>query len=461
MPFERTPRSTPADPGETAAVHTSSAGRRGVTRRDLLKLLGAGAATVGAGAWLLDDETAGSPVSHARSRDTNAARRSPPAIQPVANVGVADRVLVMIELGGGNDGLSMVSPIGNGRFHDLRPSLAVGVGDGDGDGEPFPIDERWAWHPKLTRVAGRKAAVLQGVGSMQPDGSHFEMSNRWWQGSPDRSNIYDTGVLGRLADAIGDPDAAAVAISVSDGNHPIMLSRQAATLTLSDASATAYLTAPTPDDLMAQRFQRAYRSLGSGNSSEFEMRRQLVRSDTLRFADAVGVWDEASLLGYRDDRLGMGLRMAARLFDSGGIGLRIVHVTMDDGFDTHENHGWRYPELMAALDDNLGAFFDDLDARGIGDRVLVATMSEFGRTVGENGSGGLDHGEASNMLLFGPVVAGLHGEPPSFRGLEPEDGLPAAIAFDRYLATIAEDWFEVPADSVVDSGAKTISGVLR
>lgn len=454
MPTDRTSRPTPASPGDVVAVHTSSAGMRGVTRRDLLKLLGAGAATAGAGAWLFSDETARSPVSDRPACSADATRRSSSAAQP-ATAGAAERVLVMIEMGGGNDGLSMVSPVGDGRFHDLRPSLAVV------EGEPIPIDDRWAWHPKLTRVAGRGPAVLQGVGSLQPDGSHFEMSNRWWQGSPDRSNIYDTGALGRLADAIGDPHAAAVAISVSDGNHPIMLSRQAATLTLSDASATAYLTAPPPDDLMAQRFQRAYRSLGSGNGSEFELRRQRVRTDTLRFSDAVGVWDEASMLGYRDDRLGMGLRMAARLFDEGGIGLRIVHVTMDDGFDTHEDHGWRYPELMSALDENLGAFFDDLDTRGIADRVLVATMSEFGRTVGENGSGGLDHGEASSMMLFGPVVPGLHGEPPSLSGLEPEDGLRAAIAFDRYLATIAEDWFEVPADSVVDRGARTVGGVLH
>jgi len=454
MTNDVTPPRSPADLDDIVGAHTTPAGRREVSRRALLKLFGVGAATIGTGAWLLGDESARSPLSPRPLHDFDPVVRSSLAGSGPAPASVGDRLLVMVELGGGNDGLSMVSPIGDGRFHDLRPSLA------DVDGEPIGIDERWAWHPELKRVAGRGAAILHGVGSLHPDGSHFEMSNRWWHGSPDRSNVYQTGVLGRLADAVGDPDAAAVAISVSDGNHPIMLSQRAATLTLPDASATAYLTAPARDDVMAQRFQRAYRMLGSGGRSEFELRRQQVRADTLRFAEAVGVWEEESALGYRDDRLGKGLRMAAQLFDGGGLGLRIVHITMDDGFDTHEDHGWRYPELMAALDQNLGAFFDDLDARGIADRVLVATMSEFGRTVGENGSGGLDHGEASSMLMFGPVVPGVHGEPPSLRGLEPEEGVPAALGFDRYVATIVERWFQVEADSVVDHAAAAIDGLV-
>ncbi|MCB0984538.1 MAG: DUF1501 domain-containing protein, partial [Ilumatobacter sp.] len=107
-----------------------------------------------------------------------------------------------------------------------------------------------------------------------------------------------------------------------------------------------------------------------------------------------------------------------------------------------------------------GAFFDDLDAAGMADKVLVATMSEFGRTVGENGSGGLDHGAAASMLLLGPVADGVHGEAPSLSGLSAEDGLPASLAFDSYFGTIAEQWFGVPAGEVVDPGAEVVDGLI-
>ena len=450
------PSASPAGP---VAFHTVGGRRRNLSRRELLGWLsaGAGAAALGGGAWLLDGSgpgTAGRPDPSGEAPTTTA--RSGPIAMPAGGGSPAgtDRLLVMIEFAGGNDGLSMVAPIGDGRFHDLRPSLA------DFDGDPIDIDGHHAFHPLLTNVAARQPAVLQGVGSRRPDFSHFEMQVRWWEGAPDASRQYDTGVLGRLADAVGAPDAPVVALSVSDGAHPIMISRTASTLTVPDAHATWYLTGATSDDVLRQRFQRAHRALGSDSTEGFAAARYTMMQRTAAFADAVGVEeDEAETsLGYRDDRLGNGLQMALRLFER-NVGLRVVHVTMDGGFDTHEGHAWKYQELMSAFDDNLGAFFAELDQRGIADRVLVATMSEFGRTVGENGSGGLDHGAASSMLLFGPVRPGPHGEAPTFSGLSAEDGLPSAVPFDRYFATLAEQWFGVSADDVAP-GAVALDGLL-
>ena len=458
-PANPPPRGEPESVAGPAAHHSAGGHRRGLSRRELIGWLsaGAGTAALGGGAWLLDGSAAGSPGAHHGAPSAPPRNSGPLAMPNTAGRAAAtdDRLLVMIEFSGGNDGLSMVAPYGDGRFHDLRPSLA------SPDGDPIDIDGHHAFHPRLTQVAARRPAVLQGVGSRQPDFSHFEMQARWWEGAPNASRQRDTGVLGRLADAVGNPDAPVVALSVSDGAHPIMISRVAPTLTVADAHATWYLTAATEDDVLRQRFQRAYRSFGTDATENFSRGRHEMMQRTAAFADAVGVEEDeadSSEVGYRDDQLGNGLRLALRMYER-GIGVRIVHLTVDGGFDTHEGHGWKYPELMAALDDNLGAFFTDLDNLGIADRVLVATMSEFGRTVGENGSGGLDHGEASSMLLFGPVQPGLHGEAPAFNGLQAEDGLPASIPFDHYFATLAEQWFDVPANDIVPD-ARVIDGLF-
>ena len=461
-PARPDPFALPPDPGSAVAFHTARGVTRGVNRRELLKWFsaGAGAAAVGGGAWLAgrggEGASGGSSPMGTAPGGADGGGDGPMATAPRSMqmpAAPADRLLVMIELAGGNDGLSMAAPLGDGRYRDLRPSLA------EPEGDPFVLDAATALHPRLARVATRGPAVLQGVGSLQPDYSHFEMQVRWWEGSPDASRVYDTGVLGRLADAVGDPDAPVVALSVSDGAHPIMFSRTASTLTVPDVGATWYLTGANSDDVLRQRFQRAYRAFGADAAEPYTARRREVMERTVRLAEAVGEWDDDDHGGYRDDRLGNGLRMALRLFDR-GVGLRIVHITMDGGFDTHDGHGWKYPELMSALDDNLGAFFDDLDAAGMADKVLVATMSEFGRTVGENGSGGLDHGAAASMLLLGPVMAGVHGEAPSFAGLSAEDGLPATLSFDHYFGTIAERWFGVPSSEVIDGGTEVIDGLF-
>jgi uncharacterized protein (DUF1501 family) len=123
----------------------------------------------------------------------------------------------------------------------------------------------------------------------------------------------------------------------------------------------------------------------------------------------------------------------------------------------HALHGVEPSDDLRA---ELATVFADsgLEARGLADRVLMATISEFGRTVGENGSSGLDHGGASSMLVMGPVEPGMYGELPSLDGLDPEEGLPASIPFDSYLGTLAEQWFDVPASDIVEASAT--AGIL-
>lgn len=433
-----------------------------LSRRELLKWFsaGAGAATIGGGVYFYDRSNPSSVPSTANGPGTvqpsavgSTSTSSAPALLR-ANADPTQRLLVVVEMAGGNDGMSMIVPYGMSGYYDLRKNTAIAEAD------VLAIDNEVGYHPSLPLLHRRGAAVVQGVGSFEGDGSHFEMRERWWQGTPNRVGTFKTGFLGRLADSIGDPQAPATALSVSYGAHPSMISAKAATLTVPNADAASYLVGAGDEDDMLRRFQLAYETFAStSNLPDAYADRLNVMGRARSFASSVGTFDDESEFGYRDDQLGSGLRMAAHLF-SQNIGLRIVHITIDGDYDTHEDHNGRYPQLMDSLDVSLDAFMNDVSARGMADRVLVMTTSEFGRTGRDNDSGGLDHGLASNMLMLGPVNAGRFGQHPIL-SLDTDQSDPQATSsFDQYYATVAEDWFGVPSSEVLDGNVTKIDGII-
>jgi uncharacterized protein (DUF1501 family) len=438
-----------------------------ISRRELLKWVsaGTGAAVVGGGTWALGRydnspnaqvgasgaNTLANPTTTADTVPTADEVTEAPAPTPSAP---GDRMLVVIELGGGNDGMSTVVPYGFGEYYDLRQRTAIGEAD------LLPINDQFAFHSKLANINRRGAAVFQGVGTPEPDGSHFEMMARWWNGSPTRGGAFDTGFLGRLADAIGDPSAAAAAVSIGSGSHPSLISRKAGTLSIPNAYSFRYLVGAGDDDPFRQAFQRGYLDFGQGQSANryAETLRQL-KSQSVDFANGFGEFDPDSASDYPGTELGRGLRLAAHMLATDN-GVRIVHVPMNEDFDTHDGHAGRHPQLLESLDLAVEAFLADIEARGMADRVLVMTTSEFGRTARDNASGGLDHGTASMAMLLGPVNGGLFGEHPSLSSLDDNDNLIATMLFDQYYATVAEGWFGVPASDVLSSGATPLDGVF-
>lgn len=438
-----------------------------LTRRDLLKWAsaGAGAAAVGGATYLIGrsdpPERVGSSavdsLPERRPQVTAAPPQTASATAPIAAADPADRLLVVIEMGGGNDGLSMVVPYGVPGYYDLRTSTAIGESD------VLAIDGEVGFHTALANIHRRGAAVVHGVGSHQPDGSHFEMMARWWAGTPDGVGRFSTGFLGRLADAIGDPSAPAVALSIGSGAHPALISEKVTTLSIPGADAAWYVVGAGDDDPLRAAFQRGLATFGgAAGAGGYDDRLRRAWADSIRFGGVLLGDDDGSDApdpGYPGSSLGNGLRLAAGLF-AGGTGIRIVHVPMNQDFDTHDDHSGRYPGLMSDLDASIEAFLTDLDARGLSDRVLVMTTSEFGRTAHDNASGGLDHGTASNVLLMGPVAAGRYGEHPSLTELDDNGDLVATAGFDRYYATVAEGWFGVPASDVLDGNVEPFEGLF-
>ncbi len=444
------------------------------TRRNFLRWAsaGAGAAAAGAAVWRLGDDpstvsagltppTGSVPAARARGVETTVARSMVDTVtQGVTATGsIDDRRLVVIEFNGGNDGLSTLVPYGLGSYRDLRSGTAVDAAD------VMAIDDEFGFHRNLGRLSARGLAAVQGVGSFSPDGSHFEMLRRWWAGDPDGTGAYDTGLLGRLADLIGDPAAAAVAISIGAGTSPALISRTVSTLALPNADAVGYLTGAGSDDAIRYAFQRGFAQLSSQEVDGILGRIRGIGRQTTAFAAEIAAMstefddEDADRIEYPGSALGNGLRLTADLVAADN-GVRIVHLPMGADFDTHDNHRDRHANLLDEFDAAVDAFLGDLDRRGIADRVLVMTTSEFGRRAGDGGADGLDHGTASTALLAGPVVAGRYGEHPSLTSLDENDNLVATLGLDSYYASVAEGWFGVPASELFDSAPEIISGLF-
>ena len=451
------------------------------SRRELIKWAGAGAgaAAVGGGVWLVgrDDHSrladmggSSSPTAMAGGGQANQdtvdeSASSAPSSAPMADAAVAPssdlggRMLVVVELDGGNDGHSTLVPYGHGEYYDARTRTAVGEAD------VIHLSDTVGLHKNLGKINRRGVAIVQGLGSPQPDESHFEMLARWWGGDPASSTSFGTGFLGRLADAIGDPAAAAVAVSIGSASHPSMIAAKAATLCLDNPDSFDYLIGADPEDVLGTAFQRGYAEFARATQDPVQARLRAVKGQSLAFARALGRISgegdgEGDGDGYPGSSLGQGLRLAAQLLDA-QLGVRIVHVPMQEDFDTHDDHSGRHPGLLQSLDDSLDAFLADVDRRGLADRVLVMTTSEFGRTLRDNGSSGLDHGTASAGLLLGPVRAGLYGEFPSLTKLSDDDEPIATVSFDQYYATVAETWFGVPAGDVLHGNVAPLTDIFR
>jgi uncharacterized protein (DUF1501 family) len=451
-----TPPEPPPAPGGVVV------GRSRPTRRQLLALLGAGGVFAAGGYRALTGGSASSLAGPGGLAGPTPTIPAPAAVATSASATeLAGRMLVVVELRGGNDGLATVVPE-SGRLRDLRPSLLTAE---------TPLADfvpGTQLHAELAGVRDRGLAVVQGIGTAVPDGSHFEMETRWWQGDSSGDLSIRTGFLGRLCDELAEPGSI-TGVTVGQAASPFLTAEKATTIGIPDPWAGWFLG---EDDTWFQNLRRGLRSLsepavpldGDGPSVA---RRGL--GDALAFgelleslqaeAEAVYASDDdgatgREVKGYPDTDLGFQLQIAAGLLAS-DTGVRVVHVELG-GFDTHDSQMYAHDDLMRDLGPSLAAFQDDLAARGLADKTLTVTTSEFGRRPEENQSG-TDHGTAAPSLVCGPVNTGAFGDAPSLDRLDDDGNLVATTMLDDYYATIAEGWLGIPADLVLPNGGTVVT----
>lgn len=359
-----------------------------------------------------------------------------------------DRILVILQLSGGNDGLSTVVPYADDAYQKARNRTRIA------EKEVLRLDDQVGLHPNLKGLrklwdAGH-AAIVQGAGYPKPNRSHFESMDIWHAADP-RGRLGGHGWVGRLADAAfqgsTDPNlvihvGGSVPFALHSTSHPaIAFSTPSAYKWVGAKDDAEALEAAAPvcehESPAAVGRDRALRRLR-------EVLHKAQESSAV-VRDAVASFKPAAT--YPGDRFGASLATVSALI-AGGLSTRIFSVETG-GFDTHTDQRGRHDGLMQRLDAGLAAFFADLGSRGLAGRVVLLAFSEFGRRVKENGSGGTDHGTAGPVFVLGPEVkGGLYGAPPALGATENGD-LVHTVDFRRVYATLAGAWMGVDARTVL------------
>jgi uncharacterized protein (DUF1501 family) len=372
------------------------------------------------------------------------------------------RVLVVLELNGGNDGLNTVVPFKDDVYRKKRPRLALNPAT------LHKMDDHIGLHSSLrglSEVLQRgQLAVVQSVGYPNPNRSHFE-SMAVWQAARPGARQNETGWLARCLDARPPaPGGDSPALHVSDALLPQALAGGARHVPSLASLEQFRRRLGVPESIGAKEQRAALDEIGGRSRGTPGSLLQFVqRSQVLTYASSArleGVLKgRAAATGYPEFfGLGRRLRLVAQLIKA-GLGTSIYYTQMG-GFDTHSNQAGTHAGLLRELGDSLKAFLDDLSKSGDAKRVLVLVFSEFGRRLAENASAGTDHGTAAPVLLLGPAVkAGLHGAYPDLTDLA--DGDPKfAVDFRRVYATVLGGWLGCPAEKVL--GQKfTPLGILR
>lgn len=363
-----------------------------------------------------------------------------------------NRRLVVIEMAGGNDGLAMLQPYESGVLRDHRPELM------SADEDLIDAGNGFGWHPALAELAEIGVAGVVGIGSNEPDFSHFEMEQRWWRGASDDNSRIGTGFFGRVCDVldIGDP---VTGLSFSGGPSAALASEKAVTVGITDPGASWFFS---QDEAWYDMLRTTYGAMSvpsADDSTQFAAARGGL-AETLRFAESLSEIPQTDDTPFPGTDLGQQLRFASEVLDL-DVGVRVMHVRQG-GFDTHSGQEWRHRELMTELNDATVALVNDLDARGQLDNTMIVTTSEFGRRVPTN-DGGTDHGGASSMMVCGPssrrTGGVVYGEAPDLTKLD-DGNLVATSRFEDYYATIAEDWFGIAASDVLPTGGTSITGLV-
>ncbi|MHB8718358.1 MAG: DUF1501 domain-containing protein [Candidatus Dormibacteria bacterium] len=358
-----------------------------------------------------------------------------------------DRVLVVLQMAGGNDGLNTVVPYGDPAYLAARASIGVKPED------VLHLDGQVGLNSALGGIkslfdAGQ-VAVVRGVGYDNPTYSHFENLYVWEYADPARQQT--DGWLGKLLaaqlDSQGHP---LTACALGESSTPSEMRDPTATVSVIPSvdayrvrgGAAAEATAPalyqhTPG-IYGALFDTA---LGTAESGIATLSRG---SSSYTPAVPYGVKGAAAT----PNSLGSALQLTAQMIAT-EPSVKLCHVVLG-GWDTHQDQVARQTALLTELDAAVTAFMKDLAAHNQQDRVVLMTWSEFGRRITENASGGTDHGAAGPMFIIGaPVRGGLVGEQPSLTSTIDGGNLKYTVDFRSVYQSLIRDWLQGDPSAVL------------
>jgi uncharacterized protein (DUF1501 family) len=362
--------------------------------------------------------------------------------QPVHLIG-DNKVLVVLQLSGGNDGLNTVIPVRNDIYYRERPGIRISKDSA------LPLNTEAGLHPALSNLKSLydegNLAILNNVGYPNPERSHFR-SMDIWQSASNSNEYLNSGWLGRYLDAqCKGCSRPTQALEMDDTLSLALNGDHMKGIALKDPE-RLYETSQDPffkDILMSNGQQRA------DDPTSYLYK---VMAETLSGADYI--YQQSKLkpttTTYPNTDIGKNLKTIASLISS-DINTRVYYVSLGS-FDTHVGQKEKQQKLFGDLNDAIKPFTDDLKSSHHFEDVLMMSFSEFGRRVSENASGGTDHGTANNMFLIsgGLKKKGVINEMPDLSNLTDGD-LNQQLDFKRVYATILKNWLNTDDYKILGS----------
>lgn len=347
-----------------------------------------------------------------------------------------NKVVVIIQLSGGNDGLNTIIPVRNDIYYRERPKLAIAKE------KSLSLTDEAGLHPALAAFKELydegNAAVLNNIGYPNPDRSHFRSMDIWHSASTSNEYIA-TGWLGRYLDAqCKGCSKPTQAVELDDVLSLALKGEEYKGMAFKD-----------PKKLFNSSNKKYFKDINSAHQPVEETIDYLYKTMSATLSSADYIYQQSRILPsretYPNSSLGKNLKTIASLIFS-DINTKVYYISLGS-FDTHINQENQQNRLFTELNDAVKTFTLDMKKNHRFQDVLLMTFSEFGRRVAQNASGGTDHGTANNMFFIsgGLKKKGILNEMPDLFNLD-EGDLKHTVDFKNVYATVLNKWLQ--ADDV-------------
>lgn len=354
----------------------------------------------------------------------------------------SDKILVIVQLTGGNDGLNTVVPFQNDLYYKARPQISIGKN------EVLKLNDQLGLNPNMEGFKklfdDGKLCLINNVGYPDPDRSHFRSMDIWHTAS--NSNEYKTtGWLGRYLDEqCGDCDKPTQILEMDD---TLSLALKGTNVKGLAIKAPKRLYGTTTNPFINQLSKQHLPGDHQHDNAEYLYK---TLAETVSSAEYLYQTSKIfhSAATYPNHQFGKSMKTISELIIS-GVNTKVYYVSLGS-FDTHFNQQKRQGELLHQLAETIKVFMDDLKSNGRANEVLLMTFSEFGRRVAENASLGTDHGTASQIFLIGNNLKGkgVYNEAPNLEDLDDGD-LKFTVDFKNIYATLLRKWLQTDSDKIL------------